>query len=131
MPWETPVLPLRFPCVSFAGRAIACEAGTEFALPLPLRSLKEGWGERAPPQNASQRLVERPPHPDLLPLKGEKERRRPAHLTGDLLHLTWVVPCGPLHAPEGERWAARFPIFSLSSRRPLRSPPPAAPPPSR
>src|ERR1700693_1518227 len=35
----------------------------------------------APPRIASSEFVEAPPHPDLLPLKGEKGRRRRAHLT--------------------------------------------------
>src|SRR5580658_2424269 len=41
----------------------------------------EGRGEGAPQQNVSQRLAERPPHPDLLPARGEKERERRTHLT--------------------------------------------------
>ena len=40
----------------------------------------EGWGEGVSPRVASSRFVEAPPHPDLLPLKGEKGRRRRAVL---------------------------------------------------
>jgi len=36
----------------------------------------EGWGEGASPRVATSEFVETPPHPDLLPLKGEKGHKR-------------------------------------------------------
>src|SRR5205085_2805442 len=42
------------------------------------RSCGERVGVRG--ASANTRLADRPPHPDLLPLKGEKERRRRARM---------------------------------------------------
>ena len=69
----------------------------------------KGRGEGVSPQTVTHRFAETPPHPDLLPLKGEKERRRRASLhllTACFFSLALSAPALAQSAPD-QNWPAK------------------------
>ncbi len=83
----------------------------------------EGRDEGAPPQSVTPRLAERPPHPDPLPLKGERERGQRARSraiylrTITLAAVTFVIAATPAAAAglDGAsfRWPWILPFLGL------------------
>src|SRR5262249_57614918 len=101
--------------------------------------VEAGGGERVgggvSPRVAHSRVVEAPPHPDLLPVKGEKECRRLAVWLMSFIHRASCLPHPPSRStasssatrPRPPSPASRFRLRPAASRRCSAATAPARP----